>query len=197
MPGVNPTPPPADDYATVLADVVDAVLADGLEVGREALAPIAYRRREVPSRPTLRRSVIGAVFRRDRFACRYCAAELIPTPIMQLVAELYPDLFPYHPNWKGGETHPAIISRSPVVDHVVPGSTGGDWLSEENLVTACWPCNVRKADLTLEQLGWQLREVDAGSRWDGLTSRYAGLWEAAGRPRPTFHRAWIRALRAG
>jgi hypothetical protein len=40
---------------------------------------------------------------------------------MELIGGLYPELFPFHRNWKGGETHPAIFSRSPVVDHVVPG----------------------------------------------------------------------------
>jgi hypothetical protein len=190
----NPIPSPEDDYPAVLGEVVDAVLADGPDAGRVVLAPIAWTRREIATRPSLRRALIGEVFRRDHFTCRYCGAELIPTPIMQLVAGLYPDLFPYHPNWKGGETHPAILSRSPVVDHIVPGSAGGDWLDDDNLVTACWPCNGRKADFTLDQLRWQLIERDPNSRWDGLTSRYRDLWQAAGEPRPDYHKSWIAAL---
>jgi hypothetical protein len=190
----NPIPLPEDDYLAVLGEVIDAVLADGPDAGREVLAPIAWRRREIATRPALRRTLIGEVFRRDHFTCRYCGAELIPTPIMQLIAGLYPDLFPYHPNWKGGETHPAILSRSPVVDHVVPGSAGGEWLDDANLVTACWPCNARKSDFTLEQLGWQVLEVDPGATWDGLTYRYLDLWQAAGEPRPEHHKGWIAAL---
>jgi hypothetical protein len=85
-------------------------------------------------------------------------------------------------------------SRSPVVDHIVPGSTGGDWLDDGNLVTACWPCNARKADFTLDQLRWQLLERDPNSRWDGLTSRYRDLWQVAGEPRPDYHKSWIAAL---
>jgi 5-methylcytosine-specific restriction endonuclease McrA len=191
---VNPIPPPADDYPAVIGEVIDAVLAGGEGAGKEALERIAYRRRELPRRPALGRALLGRVFRRDHFTCRYCGAELIPTPIMQLVAELYPDQFPYHPNWKGGETHPAILSRSPVVDHVVPGSAGGDWTDEANLVTACWPCNGRKADFTLEQLGWVLLDVDTDSKWNGLTSRYQDLWRAAGQPKPAYHKGWIAAL---
>ncbi|WP_022873615.1 HNH endonuclease [Nesterenkonia alba] len=42
------------------------------------------------------------------------------------------------------------------VDHVIPRSRGGD-SSWENLVACCGPCNVRKGDKTLEQLGWSLR----------------------------------------
>jgi hypothetical protein len=45
------------------------------------------------------------------------------------------------------------VARSPVVDHLSPGSAGGDWLDESNLVTACWPCNGRKAEFTIERLG--------------------------------------------
>lgn len=72
------------------------------------------------------------------------------------------------PSWSvAGKTHPAIISRSPALDHVIPGSRGGDWLAQDNLVTACWPCNVLKADFHLEDIGWSLRPVVSGS-WDDL-----------------------------
>jgi 5-methylcytosine-specific restriction endonuclease McrA len=41
------------------------------------------------------------------------------------------------------------------LDHVVPRSKGGEsvW---ENVVTACAPCNLRKGDRTLEQVGMVL-----------------------------------------
>lgn len=187
-------PPPTDEYPEILGAVIDAVLTNGVAAGREVLTPIAYAPRVIPKRPTLSRAMLGEVFQRDRFTCRYGGALLIPTPIMELISVLYPDLFPFHPNWKGGETHPAILSRSPIVDHIVPGSAGGDWLDKENLVTACWPCNGRKADFTLEQLGWRLLELDADADWDGLTSRYVDFWRAAGEPKPSYHRTWIAAL---
>lgn len=41
------------------------------------------------------------------------------------------------------------------VDHVIPKSRGGD-SSWGNLVACCSPCNVRKGDKTVEQLGWRL-----------------------------------------
>jgi hypothetical protein len=91
---------------------------------------------------------------------------------------MYPDAFPFHPGWKGGETHPAILTRSPVIDHVEPGSSTGNWRDPRNLVTACWPRNSRKADFTLAQLGWRL--IDPPDlRWDGLVRFYRGLWLAA------------------
>jgi hypothetical protein len=193
---VDLTPPPADDYPDVLAKVIDAVVDEGVAAGREVVAPIGFEVRVVPKRPGLSRAVQGAAYRRDRFTCRYCGGLLIPTAIMELIGGLYPDLFPFHRNWKGGETHPAILSRSPVVDHVVPGSSGGDWLDPDNLVTACWPCNGRKADFTLEQLGWSVLDIPE-TAWDGLTTRYPDLWRAAGQPKASFHRAWIAALGVG
>lgn len=41
------------------------------------------------------------------------------------------------------------------VDHVVPRARGGQ-SSWENLVACCSPCNVKKGDKTLDQLGWKL-----------------------------------------
>jgi len=112
---------------------------------------------------------------------------------MPLLGVIFPKHFPYHPNWKAGQTHPAVAAYSSVVDHEVAGSLGGAWLEESNLATACWPCNARKGDLTLEQLGWELRAV-AESSWDGLTSFYRQLWEIAGRPTAEAHPEWLRAL---
>jgi hypothetical protein len=91
-------------------------------------------------------------------------------------------------------THPAILSRSPVLDHVVPGTAGGDWSDETNLVTACWPCNAAKADLSLEQIGWRVRPISSDD-WDGLISLYPGLWRTAGQPKPALHKSWINAFR--
>jgi 5-methylcytosine-specific restriction endonuclease McrA len=192
--------PPADDYPAVLRRVIDAALTDGIEAGAQALAPITYPRRLIPKRPGLSRAFQGKVYRRDRFTCRYCGGKLIPTPIMELLGEIYPDAFPFHPNWKGGETHPAIISRSPVVDHVRPGSSGGAWRDLGNLVTACWPCNGRKADFTLEQLRWGIRDVPIDEDWDGLTGRYPALWKGrrgaeAEVSRGLDDRPWVRAGR--
>lgn len=44
------------------------------------------------------------------------------------------------------------------MDHVVPKSHGGK-KSWENLVTACWRCNSKKADRTPQKAGMHLRSV--------------------------------------
>lgn len=174
--------------------MVRCLLEDGREAALRELAPIAYPPREVPRRPSLSPSGRLAIYRRDGWLCRYCGARTIFTPVMALLGLLFPDDFPYHPNWKNGMTHPAIIARSAVIDHVWPGSLGGSWTDAENLATACWPCNERKGDLTLGQLGWKIRPVPGETGWDGLIGCYRSLWEAAGCPKGG-HASWINLVK--
>ena len=151
--------PDRDDYPEVIAAIVER-LVNGDRVGAErSMAEIAYARRTVDRRPAIPPSLKVRVFRRDCWTCRYCGRRAIFYPVMPLLGVIFPEYFPYHSNWKAGQTHPAVAACTAVVDHVVPGALGGAWLEESNLVTACWPCNARKGDLTLEQLGWPLRTV--------------------------------------
>lgn len=58
-------------------------------------------------------------------------------------------------------------ARADTVDHVVPRSRGGDH-SWENCVACCAPCNHRKADRLLAEIGWTLRLVPSppkGQHW--------------------------------
>lgn len=53
------------------------------------------------------------------------------------------------------------------VDHVIPRSRGGrhEW---GNVVAMCSPCNQRKADSTIVELGWKLKKVPhapKGTMW--------------------------------
>ncbi|NLG56640.1 MAG: HNH endonuclease, partial [Rhodococcus sp.] len=47
-------------------------------------------------------------------------------------------------------------AKAETIDHVVPRSRGGEH-SWENCVACCAPCNHRKADKLLSELGWTLR----------------------------------------
>ncbi|HET7590169.1 MAG TPA: HNH endonuclease [Solirubrobacterales bacterium] len=185
------TRPQTDNYAEELRDVIAALISNGRDAAAEKIAPIAYPRREVAVRSEPSEPLIAATYERDHFHCRYCGCRVIPTQVMRLLSEVFPEEFPYHPNWKGGQTHPAIASRSATLDHVVPWSLGGT-NDPENLVCACWICNRVKGDLTLEQLGWELRPVSADAEWDGLTGYYRPLWELAGSPTRGDHRLWMR-----
>jgi 5-methylcytosine-specific restriction endonuclease McrA len=187
--------PQTDDYATQLEGVIVALLTEGRKAAAELIEPISYPRRQVGVRSEPSETVIATIYRRDRFHCRYCGCRVIPTQVMRLVSEIFPDAFPYHPNWKGGQTHPAITSRSATLDHVVAWTLGGT-NDPENLVCACWICNRVKGDLTLEQLDWDLRPISPDPGWDGLTRYYRQLWALAGSPKTADHPFWLRLFDA-
>jgi hypothetical protein len=147
--------PKTDDYPDHLERAAIALVRGDDAAARQAMAPIAYTRHEVPVRSEPSETVIASIYRRDRFRCRYCGCRVVPIPIMRLISQLLPEQFPHHPYWKGGETHPAFSSRSATLDHLVPWAGGGR-NEPENLVCACWVCNRIKGDLGLEQLGWEL-----------------------------------------
>jgi 5-methylcytosine-specific restriction endonuclease McrA len=144
--------------------------------------------------PTISPRSAGAIYRRDSWTCRYCGVKAIAPPVLRFLSEIYPKEFPYHPNWKAGETHEAWLVISTSLDHLVPGARGGDWLTPENLVTTCWACNSAKADLLLDELGWELlSDDDVRSEWNGLTSAVQALWVQAGSP-GSLLKNWRQAL---
>jgi 5-methylcytosine-specific restriction endonuclease McrA len=185
--------PDQDDYPAALATIVAHLVSGDRDEAERLMADIAYTRREVARRPAIGPPLKVRVHRRDHWTCRYCGRKVILYPVMHLLGLIFPDQFPHTPNWKGGQTHPAVAACSSAVDHKVPGSQGGAWLAEDNLVTACAPCNAAKADFTLEQLGWQLRPI-ALSSWDGLSGSYRDLWQIAGSPQSEAHPRWLKAI---
>lgn len=185
---------PDDPYPDVLTRIIRARI-DGEDA--TALIEMTKIRFVLPGGKAERwpaMSVIAAVYARDHYQCRYCGERVILTAVMRLVSRLYPDLFPYHLNWKADSTHPAFVSRSATLDHIQPLADGGDPVDLDNLVTACWGCNRRKGDLRLAELGWSLVEPH-DVHWRGLTELFRPLWEAAGRPQLSEdERTWMRAV---
>lgn len=77
--------------------------------------------------------------------------------------------------------------KAETIDHVVPRSRGGEhtW---ENCVACCAPCNHRKADKLLTELGWDLRVVPnppKGRHWRLLATL------------PELHPTWLPYLGEG
>lgn len=57
--------------------------------------------------------------------------------------------------------------KAETIDHVIPRSRGGAHVWE-NVVAACKPCNHRKADKFLDEIGWELHitpKVPKGPHW--------------------------------
>lgn len=151
-------------------------------------------------KPVARRSVsvrqIAAIYARDFYHCRYCGNAVILTPVMRLFARQYPEVLPYHRNWKAGMTHPAFMALSATLDHVDPIAFGGALSDPKNLVCACWTCNAKKSDLSLAAIRWELQPQQP-TDWDGLSGAYRTLWEIAGTPvlGPN-EREWMSAIDA-
>ncbi len=184
----------ADDYPLHIERAIRALLSGGSDAGAAALAPIAFKPRDVEKRPALPRATRCKIFRRDDFSCRYCGGKTILTPVMQLLGGLYPRL-PVHVTRVADRAYaPSDHLSQSVRGSRLPWRPRRKWTEESNLVTACNPCNAIKGDFTLEQLGWELQDAEDDG-WDGLVGLYRALWQAAGQPDRRYHTGWMRDLR--
>lgn len=105
------------------------------------------------------------IFLRDHFIDRYSGEKLIFPPVLRLLSEIYPIEFPFHPNWRFNESHPAYWDLLPTIDHIVPVKRGGT-NNIENLVTTSMKRNRAKSDFTLEELNWRLSTPPNNEEWD-------------------------------
>jgi hypothetical protein len=109
------------------------------------------------------------VFLRDAFVDRYSGRYLVFPPVLRAISFALPKAFPYHPNWKTGECHPAFWELAATVDHVEPVTLGGS-NDIGNLVTTSMQRNMAKGNFTLGEIGWTLHPPTGDKAWDGLTA---------------------------
>jgi hypothetical protein len=158
-----------DEKGSVIAAIC-RTLAGGSLAEAESLV-----RRDYPFDPasvTVRRFrpvQYTKTFVRDGFIDRYSGERLIFPPVLRVLSFTLPTVFPYHPNWKTDETHPAYWEVSATLDHVIPVSRGGVD-DESNWVTTSMRRNAAKMSWTLAELGWRLQPPGAMSEWDGMIS---------------------------
>jgi hypothetical protein len=189
------SPDPAAYLDPVVA-LANALLQDDAESAADAVTALAWRPLAVVPRvePSIR--VIAEVYERDRYRCRYCGRQVVLTAVLRMLSRRYPDALPYQANWATSRTHPVFSALSATLDHVEPVAAGGDPLGLSNIVCACWRYNRRKGDLSLEELGWSLREV-TDDDWRGLADLYVPLWHALGSPAlGDYDREWMRGVTA-
>ena len=148
------------------ADSARALL--GREMPFQSVAPV--------TRKCTQGQALG-VFRRDGFLCRYSGERLIFPGTLRLLSVLWPEQFPFHTNWKMGETHLAYWQLYPTVDHVVPLARGGPD-DETNWVTTSQLRNSAKSNWLLGELGWTLRPAGDLRDWDGLSGWFLEYVEA-------------------
>ena len=92
---------------------------------------------------------------------------MIFPPVLNLISELLPRVFPTHSNWKMSETHMAYWELSAMIDHVVPIARGGKD-DESNWVTSSPLSNSQKANWTIEEMNWELKSPGIIEEWDGM-----------------------------
>ncbi len=114
-------------------------------------------------------SMVDAVYRRDRYRCRYCGLRLFPIEVLRAYeCTIGTDVFAA--TAKNASHGAALVFRA-TYDHVDPLSCGGRHVPE-NIVTGCYSCNFGKGSYTLTQLGLddpRAQPLPSGD-WDGLVS---------------------------
>ncbi len=189
-----PPLPEHEAAADMLSDAADAILAGDLDMARELVRgadmPILFehaslvmggsdpriqRRRPVETPAGKGAKVASrmpsgeatrALFARDGWRCRFCECCVVPPKVRAAMRAALLGAIP----WSETEGfHGAFYAMSASVDHIVPHSAGGT-NDDENLVTACWPCQFGRGAWSLEEVG----VLDPHKRppvkdgWDGL-----------------------------
>jgi hypothetical protein len=191
-----PQPLP-DPYLDNLGDALSALASGDRARADNAIAGLAVLLPDPPDKVSINPKLTASVFQRDGYLCRYCGRRTVPPAILRAASLVWPQYLPYNPNWRADATHPIFATLSASVDHVEPRAHGGSSVDQDNLVTACWPHNSQKGELTLEHLGWVLlppRSTD----WDGLVGVYPSIWQVAAAlatpAQKAYHLRWLRAL---
>jgi hypothetical protein len=156
------------------------VAAYGVARERRGSAP-AYRS-PLPRarRQSTRRVDIRDTFQRDRFTCRYahCRRPTVALEVLKLLSTAFPEVMPYHSNWRPVADHILYWTYSTSLEHAVPFPAGGT-SAPQNLLTACYLCNDIKKHLPAELLGWRVGAPEQ-STWMGLTEHLADLRHSVG-----------------
>lgn len=104
--------PSPDAIPDALQAVVAALVNDDVSTARAHMDVIAFHRQDATLRRAPSPQVLAEIYDRDRYQCRYCGRKTVLIEVMRLLSGLFPEQFPYHPNWKASETHPAYWSVS-------------------------------------------------------------------------------------
>lgn len=180
---------PSEALAGAVAGIVQALIGQRPDAADRLMEAIAFVPPTMTKRVRPSKEALGLVFDRDRYTCRYCGRRTVLPGVLRLLSGRYPAWFPYNRNWKTTDSHPAYAALTITHDHVVPVAKGGHSTEPANIVTACWACNSRKADLAVDEIGFTIRPP-AETTWRGLADQFPLLWEACGRPTLTMDDRW-------
>ncbi len=117
------------------------------------------------------------VFKADGFRCRYTGDLLLFPPYLRVLSALWPDAFPYHPNWKSELTHAAYWSHTASLEHVASVAIGGAE-AEDNWITTSSARNMVRSRYSLDALGWTVLRREPLPDWDGGLQTFRDLLQA-------------------
>lgn len=89
-------------------------------------------------------------FERDRWHCRWCGSPVLALSAVRHMHAVVGAAFPH--GGKNVNHHGLTLAAGASLDHVVPHALGGT-NGEDNLVTACWPCQFARGDDSIDRLG--------------------------------------------
>jgi HNH endonuclease len=194
------SPQPIKEFSVSYKNAVQAILAGRDDDALRELESVE----DWQQSPTIGRSARNvpyqlqmAVFRRDKFLCRYCCRRTVIPPVLRLLAVAFDQVFPYHPHGLMTACHLGFWRDIASCDHLVPVARLGS-STADNLVTACYMCNSIKQNWLIEELRWELRPIEPNADWDGLSASlhellriYEDRHEGARIP---YFRDWLKAV---
>ena len=155
-------------------------------------------------RASLPKALQVAVYRRDRWLCRWCKKPVIFAPVMKYLeveirksGHISPISY-YNRNWRRSDS-PLLDLLGAEIDHVDSHSGGGP--SElKNLVTSCHKCNLSKGPKTLTKWNERSKGKPIKSKygepqhWDGLSAVFVTLANRHQVALTADERKWIKAF---
>jgi DNA-directed RNA polymerase subunit RPC12/RpoP len=114
------------------------------------------------------RALSRAILARDGFRCRFCGSRVVINEVRHVFRHFSPDAAR---QGRTNETrHFGLSCITASIDHIVPYSRGGT-NDEDNLLTACGPCQFGRNVYTLEEveLANPFDYPPIVDDWDGLT----------------------------
>ena len=90
------------------------------------------------------------VFTRDGWRCRWCTTPVIYKSALRRMHLVFPMAFAN--GYTDASRHGLVLCSRASLDHVVAHSHGGT-NADENLVTACWPCQFGRGNELIDRLG--------------------------------------------
>ena len=156
----------ADRTKTILR-VCEHIAAKDFEIAKQVVEAeypfVSIRKTSRNYTPLL----MTSIYIRDGFIDRYRSTRLVFPPVLRLLSDYLPDVFPFHKNGKMSEGHIAYWELFPTIDHVVPVARGGTD-TMDNWVCCSMLTNSIKSNWTLDQLQWKIHDRGDFKVWDGM-----------------------------